>query len=144
MHDEFDLERFVLAQDAGGTYDSAIAELHAGRKTSHWMWFVFPQIAGLGRSAMAKRYAIGSLDEARSYLHHPVLRQRLLDAANIVAETQGATAEQIFGSIDAQKLQSSMTLFLRAAPAEPVFSKVLGLFYDGLPDRETDHIVEHT
>ena len=144
MHDPFDLERFVVAQDAGGTIEKALDELRNGRKTSHWMWFVFPQIAGLGQSSMAKRYAIGSLDEARAYLQHPVLRPRLLEAADIVAQTQGSTAERIFGSIDAQKLQSSMTLFLRAAPTEPVFSKVLGLFYDGLPDRNTDQLLEYT
>ena len=144
MDDPHDLQRFVTAQDEGGTYDRALAELSAGSKRSHWMWFVFPQIAGLGQSAMAKRYAIGSLDEARAYLQHPVLRPRLLEAADIVAQTQGSTAERIFGSIDAQKLQSSMTLFLRAAPTEPVFSKVLGLFYDGLPDRNTDRLLEYT
>ena len=144
MRDLFDLERFVVAQDAGGTIETALDELRRGRKTSHWMWFVFPQIAGLGQSPMAKRYAIGSLDEARAYLHHPVLRQRLLEAANIVASTQGSTAEQIFGSVDARKLQSSMTLFLRAAPTESVFSKVLGLFFDGLPDRTTDQLLDRT
>jgi uncharacterized protein (DUF1810 family) len=108
------------------------------------MWFVFPQIAGLGQSPMARRYAIGSLDEARAYLRHPVLRPRLLEAADIVAQTQGSSAERIFGYVDALKLQSCMTLFLRAAPTEPVFSKVLGLFYDGLPDRNTDQLLEYS
>ncbi len=144
MDDGFDLERFVLAQDADNTYDHAIAELRAARKTTHWMWFVFPQIAGLGHSEMARRYALSSLEEARSYLRHPVLGPRLLESANIVADTEGTTAVEILGSIDARKLQSSVTLFLRAAPAEPVFSKVLGLFYDGLPDRDTDHIIDYT
>ena len=144
MHDPFELERFVAAQDAGKTFEAAVEELRNGRKTSHWMWFVFPQIAGLGHSAMAQRYAISSLDEARAYLQHPVLAPRLLDAADIVAQTAGATAKDIFGAIDAQKLQSCMTLFLRAAPTEPVFSKVLGLFYDGIPDRATDELLGFT
>ena len=141
MLDPFDLERFVLAQDDDGTFDRATEELRNGRKTSHWMWFVFPQLAGLGTSAMARRYALDSLDEALAYLQHPVLRPRLLDSANIVAGTAGSTAEQIFGGIDARKLKSCMTLFLRAAPAEPEFSKVLGLFFDGLPDRRTDQLL---
>jgi uncharacterized protein (DUF1810 family) len=144
MDDPFALERFVAAQDAGGTIERALNELRHGRKASHWMWFVFPQIAGLGQSSMAKRYAISSLDEARSYLEHPVLRPRLLEAADIVAQTEGSTAEQIFGSVDAQKLRSCMTLFLRAAPVEPVFSKVLGLFFDGIPDWKTDELLDIT
>src|SRR4051812_33754022 len=108
------------------------------------MWFVFPQIAGLGKSPTSRHYAISSLDEARAYLHHPVLRPRLLEAASTVADTQGTSAEAIFGSIDARKLQSSMTLFLRAAPTESVFSKVLGIYFDGLPDRDTDALIERT
>src|SRR3954470_14721326 len=98
MADSFDLARFVAAQDGYGTYDRAAEELRRGRKTSHWMWFVFPQIAGLGRSATTRRFAISSLDEARAYLEHPVLGPRLREVAGIVAETQGRTAEQIFGS----------------------------------------------
>jgi uncharacterized protein (DUF1810 family) len=141
MKDRLDLERFVTAQNADGTYDRALTELRNGRKTSHWMWFVFPQIAGLGRSAVSRLYAIRSLDEARAYLEHPVLRPRLLEAARAVAETKDATAEGIFGSIDAKKLKSSMTLFLRAAPAEPVFSKVLGLHFDGRTDPDTDRLI---
>src|ERR1700758_3781910 len=109
--DQYNLERFVAAQDAGETFGMAIAELRQGRKTSHWMWFVFPQIAGLGMSPTSQRYAISSLDEARAYLEHPVLGPRLVECASIVASNDDATAEQIFGGIDAQKLRSSMTLF---------------------------------
>ena len=129
----------MAAQDAGGTYSRAMAELRAGRKVSHWMWFVFPQIAGLGASSMSKRFAITSLAEARAYLHHDVLGPRLLACTGILAaETAGRSAEQIFGTIDAQKLQSSMTLFMRAAPDEPLFSQVLDHYFDGHPDLATD------
>jgi uncharacterized protein (DUF1810 family) len=138
MNDPYDLGRFVAAQDAGGTYEQATAELRRGRKTGHWMWFVFPQIAGLGYSQMSRRYAISSLPEARAYLAHPVLGPRLIECATIVAQTQGRTAEQIFGGIDAMKLHSCVTLFLRAGPAEPVFGDVLARYFDGLPDAATD------
>src|ERR1700733_7206408 len=99
MDDRYDLERFVAAQDAGGTYEHAVAELRRGRKTSHWMWFVFPQIAGLGLSPVSRRFAIASLEEARAYLAHPVLGSRLFECAGILAQTPGRTAEQIFGGI---------------------------------------------
>jgi uncharacterized protein (DUF1810 family) len=131
------LERFVAAQDQGGTYATALSELRAGRKVSHWMWFVFPQIAGLGRSPMAQAYAIADLAEARAYLAHPVLGPRLVECAQIVASHQGSTAEQIFGGIDAMKLRSSMTLFARADPDQPVFATVLDTYFDG-PDPETE------
>jgi uncharacterized protein (DUF1810 family) len=132
-----DLERFVAAQDAGGTYDQALAELRAGRKTSHWMWFVFPQIAGLGRSGMAQRYAIASLDEARAYLAHPVLGPRLRESAAALLDHSGTNAEAILGAIDAMKLRSSMTLFARAAPDEPVLADVLERYFGGVADEET-------
>ena len=138
MDDPYDLKRFVAAQDAGGTYRQAVAELRRGRKASHWMWFVFPQIAGLGYSATSRMFAISSLDEARAYLAHPVLGPRLVECATIVAQTQGRTAEQIFGGIDAQKLRSCATLFLRADPGEPVFGQVLAQYFDGRPDPATD------
>ena len=131
-----DLDRFVSAQD--GVYPIAVAELRAGRKTSHWMWFVFPQIAGLGRSDMSRRYAISSLDEAKAYLEHPVLGPRLRECASFVAQAKAQSAEQIFGGIDAQKLQSSMTLFLRAAPDEPLFKQVLDQYFGGQADSATD------
>src|ERR1700724_986659 len=115
MDDRYDLERFVTAQDAGGTYDLAVEELRTGRKTTHGMWFVFPQIAGLGQSPTSRRFAISSLDEGRAYLGHSVLGPRLLECSRIVARANRESADQIFGPIDAQKLHSSMTLFMRAA-----------------------------
>jgi uncharacterized protein (DUF1810 family) len=132
-----DLERFVRAQDEHQIYDQAVTELRRGRKTSHWMWFIFPQIAGLGRSAMAQAYAIADLAEARAYLVHPVLGPRLVECAEIVASHHGLTAEQIFGGIDAMKLRSSMTLFARAEENQPVFAAVLDQYFDG-PDPETE------
>ena len=144
MKDRLDLDRFVQAQNSGGIQDLVVAELRSGRKTSHWMWFVFPQVAGLGHSALSKLYAIRNLDEARAYLEHPVLRPRLLQVSGIVADQSGVTAVEIFGSTDARKLNSSMTLFLRAAPAESVFSRVLGLLFDGRTDAATDRILEHS
>ncbi len=139
--DPYDLQRFVAAQDAGGTYNRAAAELRGGRKTSHWMWFVFPQIAGLGFSPTARTYAITSLDEARAYLAHPVLGPRLTESAAILADLEGRSAEQIFGDLDAQKLRSSMTLFMHAAPGEPVFRQVLGQYFGGVPDPATEQRV---
>jgi len=136
--DPYDLQRFVAAQDAGGTYDRAMAELRAGRKTSHWMWFVFPQIAGLGYSPTSRTYAITSLDEARAYLAHPVLGPRLTECAAILAGLPGRSAEQIFGDLDAQKLHSSMTLFSRAATDEPVLGQVLDRYFGGVPDSATE------
>jgi len=138
MADPYGLERFVAAQNAGGTYEHALAELRRGLKTSHWMWFVFPQIAGLGQSPTSRRYAISSLDEARAYLEHPVLGPRMLECAGAVSATQGRSAAQIFGAVDARKLRSSMTLFLRASPAEPVFKRVLDRYFDGVADAATD------
>lgn len=132
-----DLERFVKAQDSGGTYQRAVAELRSGRKTTHWMWFIFPQIAGLGRSDMAQAYAISDLAEAQAYLAHPILGPRLIECAEIVAAQQGRSAEQIFGGIDAIKLRSSMTLFARAAPDQTIFQQVIDQYYDG-QDPETE------
>lgn len=136
--DPYDLRRFVAAQDAAGTYDRATAELRRGRKTSHWMWYVFPQIAGLGQSPTSRTYAIASLAEARAYLAHPVLGPRLIECAGLVAAVTGRTAEQIFGEIDAQKLHSSITLFLYAAPGEPAFRQVLEQYFGGVTDLGTD------
>jgi uncharacterized protein (DUF1810 family) len=141
MDDPYRLGRFVTAQDAGGAFDRAVAELRAGHKVSHWMWFVFPQIAGLGRSAMARQFAISSLDEARAYLRHPVLGSRLTGSAQVLTGITGRSAEQIFGGLDAQKLRSSMTLFHRADPGEPVFAQVLSQYFDGQPDSATDRLL---
>jgi uncharacterized protein (DUF1810 family) len=132
-----DLERFVTAQDSAGTYRRVVAELRNGRKTSHWMWFVFPQIAGLGRSGMAQAYAINDLAEAQAYIAHPVLGPRLVECAEIVASLSGLTAEHIFGGIDAIKLRSSMTLFAHADPGQTIFQQVIDQYYDG-PDPETE------
>jgi uncharacterized protein (DUF1810 family) len=116
VDDPYRLERFTAAQDSGGTYRRAVAELRAGRKVSHWMWFIFPQVQGLGRSAASREFAISSLDEAG---------------------TEGRSAEEIFGPVDAMKLRSSMTLFAAAAPDEPVFSEVLRKYFGGKPDEAT-------
>ncbi len=136
--DPYDLQRFVAAQDAGGTYRRATAELRDGRKDSHWMWFVFPQIAGLGYSQASRTYAISSLAEASAYLAHPVLGPRLTECAAILADLPDRTAEQIFGDVDALKLRSSMTLFMRAAPGEPVFRQVLDRYFGGETDSATE------
>ncbi|HEY2006090.1 MAG TPA: DUF1810 domain-containing protein [Solirubrobacteraceae bacterium] len=137
--DAYDLDRFVSAQDQGGTYETALAELRAGAKRSHWMWFVFPQIAGLGSSPTARRYAIGSLSEARAYLAHPVLGPRLRESARALAELAGTDdADAILGPIDALKLRSSMTLFARADPDEPLFTAVLRRYYGGMADPATE------
>ena len=132
-----DLERFVHAQDSGGTYAAAVHELRAGRKRSHWMWFVFPQVAGLGRSATARTYALQGLDEARDYLAHAVLGARLRECAGIVAALPDPDPVRVLGALDAQKLHSSMTLFALAAPQEPVFRQVLERCFGGELDPGT-------
>jgi uncharacterized protein (DUF1810 family) len=136
--DPYDLQRFVVAQDAGGTYRRATAELRNGCKESHWMWFIFPQIAGLGYSPASRTYAISSLKEARAYLAHPVLGARLIECAAILAGGPDRTAEQIFGEVDALKLRSSMTLFMHAADGEPVFGQILDRYFGGEPDSATE------
>ena len=135
MADPFNLERFVEAQ--AHAYEQARRELEAGRKESHWMWFIFPQIAGLGQSAMSIRFEIASLDEARAYLAHPVLGPRLRICANLALDAPVATARAIFGSIDEMKFRSSMTLFARASPDEDVFERCLGKYFAGEPDPAT-------
>lgn len=137
MDDPYYLQRFVIAQDRDGTYDRAVDELRRGSKESHWMWFVFPQIAGLGQSTTSKQFAISSLDEAKAYLLHAVLGPRLIECTELVAKTPGSDPEEIFGEIDAVKLHSSMTLFLRAAPNEPRFQQILDQYFDGQPDAAT-------
>ena len=144
MGDPYDLERFVAAQDAAGTYDQAVAELRRGRKQSHWMWFVFPQIAGLGQSPASQRFAISSLAEAQAYLAHPVLGPRLAECTRILADAPTRDAAAVFGGLDAQKLRSSMTLFLRAGSAAGPFGTVLEEYFGGVPDPATDRILRAT
>ena len=138
--ESYALERFIEAQD--GVHPQALDELRTGRKVSHWMWFVFPQIGGLGSSPMAQRYAIGSLGEARAYLEHPVLGPRLIDCARAVLSHPDRTARQIMGSPDDVKLRSSMTLFALADDAEPVFQQVLDTFFDGERDPRTVELLQ--
>ncbi|HEX9168043.1 MAG TPA: DUF1810 domain-containing protein [Roseiarcus sp.] len=135
MTDRFDLQRFIKAQ--APIYDRVARELRTGRKESHWMWFIFPQIAGLGQSAMTIRFAIASLDEAKAYLAHPVLGRRLRECATLVLEVEGRTASEIFGPIDEMKFRSSMTLFARAGPKGRVFAQCLEKYFAGAPDPAT-------
>ena len=137
MNDHFKLRRFVDAQDADGAYATAVNELRDGRKQSHWIWFIFPQIAGLGRSPTAQYFAISGVPEARAYLAHPILGPRLVECARILTELPGTDAVRVLGSVDAQKLRSSMTLFARAAPKERVFQEVLDQYFDGESDDAT-------
>jgi uncharacterized protein (DUF1810 family) len=154
MTDPFDLERFVRAQDHAGSYEQALAELRAGRKSSHWMWFVLPQVAGLGHSATAQRYAVSGLDEARALLAHPVLGPRLVECAEVLDHLDERDPKRVLGDIDAVKLRSSMTLFERAAQATDtaaadtgaaataeLFGRVLDHYFDGRRDEATLAIV---
>ena len=134
-----DLDRFVVAQT--GTYAGALAELRAGRKTGHWIWFVFPQLVGLGHSPASTFYGIRGLDEARAYLSHPVLGPRLREAFEVLLAVDGRPAEAILGAIDARKVRSSATLFLRAAPDEAIWVRVLDRFYAGVADSRTDELL---
>jgi uncharacterized protein (DUF1810 family) len=135
MSDPYDLQRFVDAQES--VIDDVRAELSAGRKRTHWMWFVFPQIAGLGHSAMAQRYAISSRDEARAYLAHPVLGARLVELTRIVGGVQGRSVGDIFGYPDDMKFHSSMTLFARTADDAEVFNEALRRYFEGRADEAT-------
>lgn len=135
MNDQFDLRRFVDAQ--APIFETALAELRAGRKQSHWMWYVFPQFQGLGESQMAQKFAIQSLDEAVSYLQHPVLGPRLREVTRAVNEVEGRSIETIFGYPDYLKFRSSMTLFSKAAPDEPLFTQALAKYFGGAADERT-------
>jgi uncharacterized protein (DUF1810 family) len=135
MDDPFDLQRFVAAQV--GAYEIALAELHAGRKRSHWMWFVFPQFAGLGMSSTSQKYAIKSIDEAKAYLAHPTLGTRLIACCEAVLGVQGRTAYEIMGPPDDLKLRSCATLFARVAASGSVFERVLEKYFEGKPDEAT-------
>ena len=133
--DPYDLQRFVTAQEP--VLDRVLAELRRGRKASHWMWFVFPQVAGLASSPTAQHYALSGLDEARAYLAHPVLGPRLVECAELAAAVEDGSAAEVFGYPDDLKLRSSMTLFARAAPDTPAFAAVLDRYFDGEPDQRT-------
>lgn len=139
MADDYNLDRFVQAQDR--VKDAVTAELEQGQKQSHWMWFVFPQIEGLGRSSTAQRYSIGSLDEAKAYLEHTVLGERLRRWTRLVLEVDGRSAQDIFGYPDYLKFRSSMTLFAEAADDEKIFGEALEKFYGGEPDQRTLEII---
>ncbi len=140
--DPHDLGRFVAAQDAGAVHESALAELRAGGKRGHWIWFVFPQLSGLGHSATSRHFAIASLPEARAYLLHPVLGPRLRASAEALLVHQSMPARQLLGDVDALKLRSSMTLFARADPTEALFTRVLEVFFDGEPDPVTERLLD--
>ena len=133
--DVYDLQRFVDAQEP--VYESVLQELKRGRKTSHWMWFIFPQIAGLGRSAMAQKYAISSVGEAQAYLAHSDLGSRLTECVQLLLQTDGLSAEEILGAVDAIKLKSCLTLFFAASGGEQVFEDALDRFFDSVPDLNT-------
>ena len=133
------LARFVEAQ--GLVYPGVLGELRRGLKTGHWMWFIFPQLRGLGRSSMAERYGLASLEEARGYLVHPVLGPRLHECVGLVLGSGAPTAEAIFGSLDAMKLRSSMTVFVRADPDDRSFRAIIDRYFDGRPDPLTDRLL---
>jgi uncharacterized protein (DUF1810 family) len=133
--DPHDLARFITAQEA--MIDRVRAELRAGRKASHWMWFVFPQIVGLGRSETARFYAIRTHEEAAAYLAHPVLGSRLVECTRLVNAVEGSTAEQIFGQVDAMKFHSCMTLFAAVDARQPDFTEALRKYFSGVPDHAT-------
>ncbi len=135
----YDLDRFVIAQQHA--FDGALAELRAGRKTGHWIWFIFPQVAGLGHSDMSRFYAIASLDEARGYLGHPILGPRLRACAEAMLAVPARSAMEILGSVDATKLRSSMTLFRLVAPDEALFGQVLDRYFGGVPDPATEALL---
>jgi uncharacterized protein (DUF1810 family) len=137
--DPFDLDRFVRAQESD--YEHAFEEIAGGRKRSHWMWYIFPQCAGLGLSSTSQRYSIGSLDEARAYLAHPILGPRLLECAEATLNVKGRSAHDIFGSPDDMKLRSSATLFALVSPDDSVFHQVLEKYFDGKRDQRTLDLV---
>lgn len=138
--DPFDLERFVEAQR--GVYEHALAEIEDGQKSSHWMWFIFPQIDGLGFSSTARRYAIKSVDEAKAYLQHSSLGPRLLQCAEAALRQQGLSAAEIFGSPDDMKLRSSATLFAQVSPPGSVFEKLLAKYFGGHADEKTLQLLD--
>lgn len=143
MTDVYNLQCFLDAQ--AHTYDTVLAELRSGRKSSHWIWFIFPQIKGLGRSGMAQQFAIGSLDEAKAYLQHPVLGPRLRACTQLVLDVNGRSAEEIFGYPDYLKFRSCMTLFMAAATDNALFKDALLKYFDGQHDQMTlDILAQYT
>jgi uncharacterized protein (DUF1810 family) len=135
LHDPYDLQRFVAAQEA--SYQQALAELRAGRKRTHWIWYILPQVQGLGSSAMSRRYAISSLAEARAYLEHPILGARLRECVAAVNALSGVSAVEVFGTVDAAKFRSCCTIFAEVAGAETVFAEALNKYFAGKPDPAT-------
>jgi uncharacterized protein (DUF1810 family) len=140
MADPYDLDRFLKAQE--DTYDSALDELKAGRKRSHWIWFVFPQLAGLGQSATSQFYGIKSLEEAQAYLNHPILGGRLHECLKILQTLEQTSADQVFGELDAMKFRSSLTLFTEADGADPILEGALYRWFDGRKDEKTLQLLE--
>ncbi len=137
--DTFDLDRFVSAQE--DVYDSALAEIRAGRKRTHWMWFVFPQLRGLGSSPISRQFAIRNTAEARAYLAHPILGARLLECCDALLRVSGGSANEIFGSPDDLKLRSCATLFASVSEPGSVFERVLARFFGGAPDERTEALL---
>ena len=135
MENNYNLNRFIEAHNRD--YDIALAEIRAGKKVSHWMWYIFPQLKGLGRSSTSEYYGLSGIKEAQAYLSDPILKARLIEITDAVIAHKDKSAEEIFGGIDAKKLRSCMTLFSIAAPDIPVFDAVLEQFFHGVPDRNT-------
>ena len=135
MHDPYNLRRFVDAQEQ--VFDQVCSELRSGRKRSHWMWFIFPQIKGLGQSAISVKYSISSVEEAKAYLNHPTLGPRLWECTRLVNQIEGRTVEDIFGYPDDMKFHSSITLFAQAAPEDQVFKDALQKYFKGEIDQLT-------
>lgn len=141
MENNYNLNRFIEAQNRD--YDTALAEIRAGKKVSHWMWYIFPQLKGLGRSSTSEYYGLSGIKEAQAYLSDPILKARLIEITDAVIAHKDKSAEEIFGGIDAKKLRSCMTLFSTAAPDIPVFDAVLEQFFHGVPDRNTLRLTKY-
>ncbi len=141
MENNYNLNRFIEAQNRD--YDTALAEIRAGKKASHWMWYIFPQLKGLGRSSTSEYYGLSGIKEAQAYLSDPILKARLIEITDAVIAHKDKSAEEIFGGIDAKKLRSCMTLFSIAAPDIPVFDAVLEQFFNGKPDRNTLRLTKY-
>lgn len=141
MENNYNLNRFIEAQNRD--YDIALAEIRAGKKVSHWMWYIFPQLKGLGRSSTSEYYGLSGIKEAQAYLSDPILKARLIEITDAVIDHKDKSAEEIFGGIDAKKLRSCMTLFSIAAPDIPVFEAVLEQFFHGVPDRNTLRLTKY-